>query len=299
VARIAEMQEAGCNSAYLAGIAFPPALHLDSDLGRAVAQADDILIVVPSHAFRSLLEAIAPHIRSGARLAWATKGLDPLRSQLLHEVVEEVLGATLATAVLSGPTFALEVARGLPTAVTVASRQGELAHCLAGLLHNDTFRVYTSDDMAGVELGGAVKNVLAIAVGISDGLGFGANTRAALVTRGLAEIMRLGVELGGRRETFMGLAGLGDLVLTCTEDLSRNRRMGLALARGQSVRDALAAIGQVVEGVRTAQQVCALARRHRIEMPISEQVYQVLYAGQPPSAAVRALLTREQKAEWH
>jgi glycerol-3-phosphate dehydrogenase (NAD(P)+) len=215
----------------------------------------------------------------------------------MHEVADEVLGAQRPLAVISGPTFAREVALGLPTAVTVASAVPEFATALAARLGNNHFRAYTSDDVIGVEVGGAVKNVLAIAAGIADGLGFGANTRAALVTRGLAEMMRLGVVLGGQRETFMGLAGLGDLVLTCTDDQSRNRRVGLALARGQSLAEACRSVQQVAEGVKAAREVQGLAGKHGVEMPITEQVYRVLYDGLDPREAVHALLQREQKAE--
>ena len=249
-----------------------------------VRAAGDILLVVPTQSFRSLLQAIAPYLNTGARVAWASKGLEPGSAKLLHEVAAEVFGAARSTAVISGPTFAREVAAGLPTAVTVASATPDFAADLAARL-------------VGVEVGGAVKNVLAIAAGIADGLGFGANTRAALVTRGLTEMMRLGVMLGGRRETFMGLAGLGDLVLTCTDDQSRNRRVGLALARGQSLAEACDSVRQAVEGVYAAREVQGLARRHGVEMPITEQVYCVLYEGLAPHAAVQALLQREQKAE--
>jgi glycerol-3-phosphate dehydrogenase (NAD(P)+) len=253
-------------------------------------------VVVPSHAFRETLTRLTPRLKPHMRIAWATKGLEPESGKLLHEVAEEIVGARPA-AVISGPTFAREVAAGLPTAVTVASATPQFAADLASRLHSDTFRAYTSDDVIGVEVGGAVKNVLALAAGIADGLGFGANTRAALITRGLAEIMRLGVALGGKRETFMGLAGLGDLVLTCTDDQSRNRRLGLALARGTSLSDALREIGQIVEGVATAREVMRLAKAHGIEMPISEQVHCVLHEGKNPRAAVQSLLQREQKAE--
>jgi glycerol-3-phosphate dehydrogenase (NAD(P)+) len=297
-AQVAAMENFRTNARYLPDIPFPPGLRLTSDLAQALEEADDVLVVVPSQAFRSLLESVRCYVRRDTCLAWATKGLDPERSRLLHEVVQELLGQSIPIAVLSGPTFAAEVARRLPTAVTLASHHTSFSARLTECLHNDTFRVYTADDVAGVELAGAVKNVLAIAAGISDGLGFGANSRAALVTRGLVEMMRLGVQLGGRRETFMGLAGLGDLVLTCTEDQSRNRRLGLALAQGQPLREALETIGQVVEGVRTARDVSRLAHIHRVEMPISAQVYQVLYANKSPREAVRSLLTRGQKAEW-
>jgi glycerol-3-phosphate dehydrogenase (NAD(P)+) len=199
--------------------------------------------------------------------------------------------------VISGPTFAKEVAQGLPTAVTVASDDADTAEHFAACLHGQAFRAYTANDMVGVELGGACKNVLAIAAGIADGLGYGANTRAALITRGLAELMRLGVHLGGQPETFMGLAGLGDLVLTCTDDQSRNRRVGLALGQGTKLEEAIATIGQAVEGVKSAPEVYALAREQGVEMPITEQVYRVLYEEKNPRDAVTALLHREQKAE--
>ncbi|MEE8342375.1 MAG: NAD(P)H-dependent glycerol-3-phosphate dehydrogenase, partial [Gammaproteobacteria bacterium] len=231
------------------------------------------------------------------RVAWATKGLELETAMLPHQVAQSVLGESRPLAVISGPTFAREVASGLPTAITVASKNPEFSEKLSGLLHGEQFRAYTSSDMVGVELGGAVKNVLAIAAGICDGLGFGANSRAALVTRGLAELMRLGEAMGGRRETFMGLAGVGDLVLTCTDDQSRNRRLGIALGQGINCQQALQEIGQVVEGVNTAREVVRLARRFGIDMPITEQVYRVLHENLAPRDAVRALLTREPKQE--
>jgi glycerol-3-phosphate dehydrogenase (NAD(P)+) len=247
---------------------------------------------VPSHAFREVLEALGPRLSPDARVAWATKGLEPGTALPLHRVAEQVLGGGHPAAVVSGPTFAREVARELPTAVMVAATDPAFARDLAGRLHSGFFRVYVGDDLMGVEVGGAVKNVLAIAAGIADGLGFGANTRAALITRGLAEMTRLGTAAGGRAETFMGLAGLGDLVLTCTDDLSRNRRYGLALARGESPREAEAGIGQVVEGVTTARVVLKMAARHRVEMPITEHVNRVIYDGLGPAEAVQSLLGR-------
>jgi glycerol-3-phosphate dehydrogenase (NAD(P)+) len=211
-------------------------------------------------------------------------------------VAAEVLGDR-DVAAISGPSFAREVAQGLPTAVTVASDEAEYARRVADYLHSERFRAYTSDDLIGVQVGGAAKNVLAIASGIADGLGFGANTRAALITRGLAELIRLGTAQGGRQETLMGLAGLGDLVLTCTDNQSRNRRMGLALAKGLSVEAAKAEIGQEVEGVISARSVHSIAARLNVEMPISEQVYGVLYGGVTPDEATRNLLDRSSKAE--
>lgn len=290
-----EMRRIRSNERYLPGIPFPDRLRIEGDLATAVSAARDIMVAVPSGGFRELIGHIAT--RSDVRLAWGTKGMDPGTGKLLHEVVEDVFTEPPPAAVLSGPTFAAEVARGLPTAVTLAASDDGFARDLSARLHSGRFRVYTSGDIVGVELGGAVKNVLAIAAGIADGLGFGANTRAALVTRGLTEIMRLGVAMGGQRETFMGLAGLGDLVLTCTDDQSRNRRFGMALGRGQSIETAIAGIGQIVEGVEAAREVARLARARHIDMPIAGEVHAVLYRGKDPHDAVRALFSREQKAE--
>jgi len=216
---------------------------------------------------------------------------------LPHQVAAEVLGPDFPVAVLSGPTFAKEVGAGLPTAMTIASNDDDFARTLAVAISSDNFRAYTSDDIVGVEVGGAVKNALAIGAGMSDGLGFGANTRIALINRGLVELMRLGVALGAKKETFMGLAGMGDLVLTCTDNLSRNRRMGLALAAGKSVEEAQEEIQQVVEGVKAAKAVHDVAERLGIEMPIVTQVYRILYEGLAPREAVEALMRRELKPE--
>jgi glycerol-3-phosphate dehydrogenase (NAD(P)+) len=284
------------NRHYLPGIAFPPTLQLEADLAAAVDAADEVLVVVPSHAFREVITALASTVAANTTLSWATKGFDPDSGGLLSDVVTELLpGHDLA--VISGPSFAREVARGLPTAVTVAATSTAHAERIAGYLHNETFRAYTSADLIGVQVGGATKNVMAIAAGIADGLGYGANARAALITRGLAEITRLGVTLGAHAETFVGLAGLGDLALSCTDDQSRNRRMGLALAHGLSVEAAREEIGQAVEGVNTTREVYRLGRRHGVEMPITEQVYRVLYEGLAPRDAVHALLHRRQRAE--
>jgi glycerol-3-phosphate dehydrogenase (NAD(P)+) len=285
------------NARYLPGVALPEGLEIEHDMARAVAQADQLLVVVPSHAFREVLERVRPMLRPGQRVAWATKGFELTSGKLPHQVASEVLGPSVPTAVLSGPTFAREVGAGLPSAMTVASYDGDYAMELARSISGRNFRAYASSDMVGVEVGGAVKNVLAIGAGISDGLGFGANTRVALITRGLAEMMRLGVALGADRETFMGLAGLGDLVLTCTDDQSRNRRCGLLLAAGKSSAEAQAEIGQVVEGVLAARAVHDVAQRHGVVMPISEQVYRVLYEGAPAKEAVYALMTRTIRAE--
>jgi glycerol-3-phosphate dehydrogenase (NAD(P)+) len=285
------------NERYLPSAEFPASLVVEPDLGAALAGARDALIAVPSHSFRAMLQQVLPHLKADTRLAWATKGFELDTGLLPHQVALEVLGSTRAVAVLSGPTFAREVGAGLPTAMTIASRDVEFAKALALGLSSANFRAYTSTDIIGVEVGGAVKNVLAVGAGLSDGLGFGANTRVALITRGLVEMMRLGVAAGADRETFMGLAGLGDLVLTCTDNQSRNRRFGLSLAAGRTAQQALAEIGQVVEGYTAAKAAHAVARRMNVEMPLCTGVYRVLYEGVPAREAVRTLMTRPIKSE--
>jgi glycerol-3-phosphate dehydrogenase (NAD(P)+) len=294
---VAALRADRSNQRYLPGVRFPDNLDLVDDLRTAAGSADIQLVVVPSHGFGALLGALKPHLPASPKIAWATKGLELETGRLLHEVAESILGPEIPTAVLSGPTFAAEVAAGLPTAITVASMQDDFAGILAGLLHNNRFRTYTSGDMIGVQLGGATKNVLAIAAGVADGLGFGANARAALVTRGLAEMMRLGLTLGGKPETLMGLAGVGDLILTCTDDQSRNRRFGLGLGRGETRENVVARIGQEIEGIGTAKVLYRLARVHGVEMPITEQTYKILYEGLDPLEAVNNLLIREMKPE--
>ena len=286
-----------CNTRYLPEVSFPDSLRLSSNLQETVTKAGHIIVVVPSHGFRGILESIKPYLSDSQKIAWATKGFEAGSGKLLHQVASDVFGDNRSFAVISGPTFAGEVARGLPTAVTVASDDSDFANYLADRLHTDTFRIYTSDDVVGVEVGGAVKNVLAIAAGISDGLNFGANARAALITRALAEIMRLGTDLGAKMETMMGLTGVGDLILTCTDNQSRNRRLGLALGQGKSLEDALASISQVVEGVQTAREVNEMATSRGVDMPIIHAVYQILYEGMKPKEAVHELLAREQKPE--
>jgi glycerol-3-phosphate dehydrogenase (NAD(P)+) len=294
---IQQMQEQRCNAFYLPDIPFPAALKLNADLQQTIEQAETLLLVIPSHAVRAFIASARDYIRPDHHFVWATKGLEEGTGKLMHQVIGEELPQCESFAVASGPTFAREVAQNLPTAITVASRSHELASEVAGFLHHGNFRAYTSDDMIGVELGGSLKNVLAIAAGVADGLGFGANTRAALITRGLAEIMRLGQAMGAQTETFMGLAGLGDLVLTCTDNQSRNRRMGLKLAEGKSIDQAREEIGQAVEGVKTAREAVGLGKKHGVELPIIEQTYQVLFEGKAPKDAVHALLAREARAE--
>lgn len=285
------------NPRYLPGIPFPDGLDVYSDIAAASGGAGGVLVVVPSHAFRATLQRIAPLFPDGMPLlAWGTKGFDKERSVLLSEVAAELMPGAIR-AVVSGPSFAGEVARGLPTALTVAADTRDAAETVAGWLRGGHVRVYTNDDIAGVQLGGAIKNVMAVAAGISDGLGFGANARAALITRGLAEMNRLGVALGGKPQTFMGLTGVGDLVLTCTDDQSRNRRAGIGLGRGKPLEEVLEEIGQAVEGVKTVHELYAMARRLDVDMPITEQVYRVVYEGLPPARAVETLLQREPKSE--
>jgi glycerol-3-phosphate dehydrogenase (NAD(P)+) len=285
------------NARYLPGAEFPESLSIEQDLSAALTGAVDVLVVVPSHSFRNLLTQIAPKLDAGARVAYATKGFELETGKLPHQVAREVLGPARATAVLSGPTFAKEVGKGLPTAMTVASVDAELANSLAQGLHSNNFRAYTSTDLVGVEVGGAVKNVLAVGAGLSDGMGFGANTRIALITRGLREMTRLGLTLGAQADTFMGLAGLGDLVLTCTDDQSRNRRFGLLLAAGKSPEQALAEIGQAVEGYLAAKAVHQVAQRAGVDMPICSGIYRVLYEKLPAKDLVRNLMGRPIKSE--
>jgi glycerol-3-phosphate dehydrogenase (NAD(P)+) len=283
------------NARYLPDTAFPDELDVTAELATAVVPADDVLVAVPSHALRDTLIALAAlPLR---RLAWATKGFALDTGLLPYQIAGQLLPASLPTAVLSGPTFAREVGAGLPTAMTIASTDQDYAQRLAERISTQSFRAYTSTDVVGVEVGGATKNVYAIGAGICDGLGFGANTRIALIARGLAEMTRLGTALGGRPETFMGLAGMGDLVLTCTDDQSRNRRFGLMLARGASAPDALREIGQVVEGYNGAQAVHRVAVRHKVPMPIVEQLDKVLHEGADPRAAVAALMRRPISSE--
>ena len=289
--------KARCNERFLPEFPLPDGLVVEPDLERAVRMADEILIVVPSHAFVGILEQINPWLKPGQGVAWACKGLEPGTGQFLHEPARKLFGDERPLAVVTGPSFAKEVAANLPTAVTVAGTEPAYCVMVARALHGGNFRAYTSNDIIGAELGGSVKNVLAVATGICDGMSLGNNARAALMTRGLVEMKRLGRALGARDETLTGLTGMGDLVLTCTGDLSRNRRLGLALGAGMTVEAAVAEIGQVVEGVQTSAEVWRLAKRHGVEMPIAEQVYGIIHQGWDPNQSVKDLLSREQKHE--
>ena len=294
LAHCEKMQSESCNQQYLAGFNFPQNLTVEADLEQIVKQHKTFLLVPPSHAFRELLRKLKQYgVASDALLIWATKGFDKEGPVLLSDVVYQELGDGIQKAIVSGPSFSKEVAGNLPTAMTAAGDSNDIANYVAELFLNEYMRVYTNPDFIGVQVGGAIKNVMAIAAGISDGLGYGANSRAAIITRGLAEISRLGVALGAQQESFQGLAGMGDLVLTCTDDQSRNRRLGLGLGKGQSLEQTMEQIGQEVEGYTSTPEVIRLANNHGVEMPICEQVYAVLYGGISASEAVSVLLTRE------
>ncbi|VEJ44727.1 NAD(P)H-dependent glycerol-3-phosphate dehydrogenase [Bartonella vinsonii] len=295
---IRKLQEHRCNQAFLPDIQFPKNLLLETSLKTAIMTSSNILIVVPSHVFRQVLCNIQPYLHQNSRVIWATKGLEHGTGRLLQEVAREVLGDKIPLAVLSGPTFAKELAIGLPTAITLAASDAEFGEELQQLFHySKNFRVYKNPDMIGVQLGGATKNVIAIGAGISDGMGFGANARIALITRGIAEISRLGVAMGAELSTFMGMTGLGDLVLTCTDNQSRNRRFGMLLGQGMEREKAEKQIGQVVEGYLNTKEVRTLAQRVGVEMPITEQIYQVLFCGKSVVEAANTLLSRSFKNE--
>ncbi|GFO74183.1 glycerol-3-phosphate dehydrogenase (NAD(P)+) [Bathymodiolus platifrons methanotrophic gill symbiont] len=294
---IANLAKDRQNKRYLANLPFPDTLQVTDNLKEAAQFSDILLISVPSHVFQETLLKIKPFVNDQVKIAWASKGFNPETGELLNKIVANVFSTETPAAVLSGPSFAQEVAAGLPSAVTIAATQQSFADQLAQIMHSPRFRIYTTNDIISVQVGGAVKNVLAIAAGIADGIGFGANTRAALVTRGIAEIIRLNTALGGQQETLMGLAGLGDLILTCTDNQSRNRRFGIALGQGKNREQAIQEIGQEVEGISAAKETYMLAKKHGIDMPITEQTYLVLYEGLAPLSAVQNLLQRDQKSE--
>ncbi len=291
------MQSGRVNERYLPGITLADNITVSADFDACVDGAERILVVTPSHAFAETIDRLSASLTPEIGLAWASKGFEPGSGRLLHEVAVERLGGNIPLALVTGPSFAREVAEGLPTAVTVAANNPDFGHRWAEMLHGASFRAYYTADLVGAELGGAIKNVLAVACGMADGLELGSNTRAALITRGLAEMMRLGQALGGDPRTLMGLAGIGDLVLTCTGDLSRNRRLGLALGQGRSRDEAEAEIGQVVEGIKTSEEVMRLAERTGVEMPISEQVHGILFKGWNARKGVQVLMERDLKRE--
>ncbi len=292
-----------CNERYLPGIRLPDNLDIEVEFARATRATHCFVIAVPSHGFRSALEALKTQMRSQGRspeqatVIWGTKGFDGTSGELLSKVAEKVLGPEARTGVISGPSFARETAANLPTALTVASNRAADAEMIANWFRTPTTRVYFSDDLIGVQLGGAIKNVMAIAAGISDGLGYGANARAALITRGLSELTRLGLVLGGKPETFTGLTGVGDLILTCTDDQSRNRRFGLGLGQGRARQQVVDDIAQEIEGILTTRELYSAGRKHGIDMPITEQTYKIIFENTDPASAVKSLLSRGPKAE--
>ena len=286
------------NPVYMPGIELDANITATHSLEEAAAFSDALFMVVPSHHYRRVLAGLAPFVKR-ADVVSATKGIENETLERMSQVTSQVLGVKLrAFAALSGPTFALEASRGDPTVAVVASTDDGFAHAAQGMLSGGTFRLYRTNDVAGVELAGSLKNVIAIAAGVLEGLGLGSNTTAALITRGLHEMTKLGIALGGRLETFAGLAGMGDLVLTCTGALSRNRRVGVELGRGKTLEQILGETREVAEGVKTAKAAQALAERHQIEMPITTEMYRVLYEGETPRAAIQRLMTRSLKAEF-
>ena len=293
---VAGMRDQRENTRFLPGHPLPESMIIEADFDAAVASADLLVVATPLAGLRATLQRLAV-IAPGKPLVWVCKGLEAGTAKLPNAIAAETLVAGTCYGALSGPSFAEEVASGLPTAVTLAANNADFARDTALALHTPRLRIYANDDLPGVEVGGAVKNVLAIATGISDGLGLGLNARAALITRGLAEIARLGSVLGGKRDTFMGLAGMGDLILTCTGDLSRNRRVGLALATGKTLPQILEDLGHVAEGVSTAREVAKLATELGVEMPITQAVNAILHHGVGAAAAVEQLLSRDPKAE--
>jgi len=297
---IQQLQQQRCNARYLPGIDFPAGLEPVATLDQAVKACSRFLVVVPSRVFIPVLGqllALLPATENPVTVAWGTKGLHPDSGQLLSHVAATLFPEPAQLAIVSGPSFAREVALGKPVALAVAGSSMTATRQVASWLQTDSTRIYTNPDFIGVQLGGVVKNVIAIATGISDGLGLGANARAALITRGLSEIQRLGQVLDARPETFMGLAGLGDLVLTCTDDQSRNRRLGLGLGRGQTLARTVDDLGQAIEGLDNVQQLCKLAQQHTVELPITEQVRRVLFEDLAPMSAVSELLQRQPKSE--
>ncbi|MBX4180962.1 NAD(P)H-dependent glycerol-3-phosphate dehydrogenase [Sodalis sp. CWE] len=285
------LKKARCNQMFLPNIQFPPILRLESSLPIALSVSRNILIAVPSHAFGCLLTELKPYLRKDARIVWVTKGLEAGTGRLLQEVAREILGKEIPLAVLSGPTFACELAIGLPTSVVLASTDVTFGIDLHQILHcRNNFRVYNSVDLTGVQIGGIVKNVVAIGTGISDGIGFGASARTNLITQGLIEMSQLGSVMGAKSKTFLGIAGLGDLVLTCTENQSRNRRFGILIGKGATTEEAKKKIGRLVEGYSNAKEILILANRYKIEMPIIEQIYKVLYHNQNAHQAIARLL---------
>lgn len=294
-AHISTLEKDRCNTRFLPDHPFPETLSTSHNLEKTVSTHQFIMVAVPSHALRATLEKFKSSLQKDAVVTWITKGFETDTGLLAHEVVRQTLGSTVRMALISGPSFALEVAQGLPTAVIVASPNLETATFVAQTIRTANFLTFPTESIASAEIGGSMKNILAIAAGISDGLGFGSNARAALITLGLKEMVQLGNVYQCSEESFLGLAGVGDLVLTCTDDKSRNRRLGLRLGQGESIEDAKLAIGQEVEGIHAAREVHTICKKWALEMPICTQVYRILYKKLAPEVAVRYLLTIAQR----
>ena len=289
------MQETRSNEKYLPGIKLPDSLEISSDFKKVVKSSETILLVVPSHTFRDVLKQLKTIINTDQKIVYATKGLDRYKGQFLSDTIVEILGSNIKFAALSGPTFAKELAQGLPTAIAIAGNDRDFLKEVCVLMRTSYFILYISSDLKSLQLGGAVKNVIAIATGMSDGLGYGANARTALITRGLNEMVRLGLRLGATDRGFMGLSGLGDLVLTCTDNQSRNRRFGYLLGQGYSVHQALDKIGQVVEGINSTKEIYELATTYGVNMPICTELYEVLEHGKSGKDAAVSLMEKEHK----
>lgn len=296
-ALVEDMRARRANAVYLADVSFPHNLQVTNDLAEALASAAVVVSAVPTHGTRSIIQRAAPHITTGAIVLSATKGLEQESLFRVSEILTQELGDNVAVAVMSGPSFAAEVARELPTALSVASSRAEVVQRVQEEFRSPSLRLYGTEDVVGVEIGGAMKNVIAIAAGMAEGLGLGNNAQAGLITRGLAEISRLACAVGARRETLAGLAGLGDLVLTCTGSLSRNRHVGMELARGRALHEVLAGMKMVAEGVRTTEAALALAARVGVELPITAQIEELLAGGKDARAALDALMLRPQRTE--
>ena len=293
---VRSINEFNHNDKYLPGVRLPSNIVCSTDLGELLAQARDIFVAIPSHAFTQVYQLMQPHLTAEHRLVIAAKGLDPQTGDFLDQTVF-LDNSKLSCAILSGPSFAMEVAKGLPTAVTIASTDQKFANDLVGYLHSDTFRVYLSADLKGVQLGGIIKNIIAVAAGIADGLDCGANAKAALITRGLSEMVRLGSKLGAQKETLYGLSGVGDLILSCTDNQSRNRRFGILLGKGLSKEQAKNNIGQVVESVNNVRQIMRLAKKYEVDMPIVEQVEEIIFHEVAPTEAFNRLISRKPSVE--
>ncbi|URJ28723.1 NAD(P)H-dependent glycerol-3-phosphate dehydrogenase [Blochmannia endosymbiont of Camponotus sp. C-046] len=298
VTHIQQLKTSRCNQNYLPDITFPSSLYLETSLSAAVSTCRNLLIAVPSHVFSHVVMRLKPNLKNNTRIIIASKGLEPKTGRLLQDVTHDILGKNIPIAIISGPTFAKELAMGLPTAISLASNDTRLSYDLQNILHcSKNLRIYSNTDTIGIQIAGVVKNIIAIGAGISDGIGFGSNARTALITRGLVEMSRLGIAIGAMPDTFMGLSGLGDLILTCTDNQSRNRRFGVLLGQGFNIHHAQKKIGKTIEGFCNIKEVYMLSVKYKVDMPITEQTYQILYQNKNVHDAAHSLLERTQKEE--